>query len=459
MSKVAPILATPVQSGTIHYNAIHPHNYFFHLIRHYSKNDANNYLENKSNTITFAPEMPTKMAALTKQYVLCDGKDIKNDYPNIDKKAFENNYGNIHKAIAKSMLNEKPENDSNDSEWEPLLVDSETDSKSMSFKTPPLFEFDQLSLRFLRGLNWVRYYDGVDMYDKEIHCHYLNDTIIEKDEKTEGNIIHFKDNIYPYAKVAGDVTNIANNIKDIHEVGMYYANTDISLQKEPKHFHLLFATPQNEVNAKTFDNLKNERKMFVGEQNSELPNNASRWKDYVNIANNTSSVNKSFLGTKILKTAGSILLNQDVTKYKERLRKLQNYPISLEGGANTQMHEIGQCVRYGKHQFIFAGVKCMNHRTSCQEFFIRDGYYYFASHSINDPSKSEDNSHEISLKNSSWRLVSSLPRGNKYGKINVFDTNFSEAKFIKNTNEELSLKIDDSLCSPTSNNLIPLMKI
>lgn len=474
VSKVAPILGIPVQSGTIHYNAIPAHNYFFHLLRHYNEKDGRNHLEDNSGTIKFAPEIPTNMAALTKQYVLCDGKNIKDDYPNIDKEVFKNNYGSIHKAIAKSMQSEG--------------------SNDESFNTPRLFEFDQLSLRFIRGLNWIRYYTKKDDNDNDkeismVYDAYKNDNgsiedcpIINRYEniKIEGKTypIHFQDNTYPYKKLDESV-DAANNIKDIHEVGMYYSNTDIALQTERKHFHLSFATPQDEVNIYKTDDLYKEHDIFVGSSENELPKNSTEWKKYVNASDDNISTKVSFLGTKILKTAGSILYNSSSIN-KDRLRKLQNYPISAKGGGITPMHEVAQCVRYGKHIFILVGVKCMNHRTSCQEFNLRDSYYHLASHNISKPASSTDNNDsttendndaETSLSGSKWRLISSLPRGNKYGKINGFNADFSEAKFIKassNTkssknqvreNNILSIKIDDSLCSPTSNNFIPLMKI
>lgn len=401
LTKKAPIMGIPVQSGTIHYNAIPAKHYFFHLIRHYDAINRSKCLEkaSKENIITSAQNgIPNVMNNLIRNYVLCDGKDIKTGYPNISSDEVENKLPtnastetiSLYKAIAKSITK---------------------NNAATTFSTPPLFEFDQLSLRFLRGLNWIK--DGES----------------------------YKNNTKTYVKIYDEKSNPklndrANHAKDINEVGVYYSNSDNDIQKTYKHAHLLFAVAGDEVNYKVnnkvvTDTLFNEKNMFQGLSNSELPSNKSQWADYVNSSSNY------FLGTKMLKTTGSLrLAGSNFSAEKEM--QLQNYPISVRGGSNSYFYIQAQCIRFGKRRLG----KCMNHRTRCQtdNLKVRDGYYHFASC---------DNSA------TGWRFLTSMPRASKYGQIDAIKPIYSTLTDSKDN----SFRIDDSLSSPPAINLIPLMKI
>lgn len=385
----APIMGVPVQSGTIHYNAIPAKHYFFHLIRRYDNSNRTKHLEKSSgNTITDAfVSTPTVMNNLIQNYVLCDGKDIKTGYPNISKSEIEKKFSisETFKAIAASITQNPNAN---------------------TFTTPPLFEMDQLSLRFLRGLNWLR-----------------------TGEKT------FSNNTKTYVKIYDNKGNplkgdFANLKKDINEVGMYYFNSDNAIHKTYKHAHLLFAKPNGEVDGSNLDSLADEKTMFQGNLNSELPTARNEWTTYVN------GDNATFKGTKMLKTVGSMISN-GYTFSNDRIKKLQNYPISALGGCNSYFYAQKACIRFGKRKLG----KCMNSRTRCQgPIQIRDGFYHLASGDTNA---------------TTWRLVSSLPRGTKYGKIDSFEPLYSFSKDSKNN----IFNVDDSLSSPPAINLIPLMKI
>lgn len=144
----APILATGVQSGTIHYNAIPPHHYFFHLKHRESGNSGK-----------WTPDITTQTSAnnIICQYVLCDGKRLStikneedsnhNQYKAIDVATLRKNWSNVHNAIAISTGG----------------ASSNEESSDAYFNTPRLFECNQYSLRFLRGLNWIRTYKITDI--------------------------------------------------------------------------------------------------------------------------------------------------------------------------------------------------------------------------------------------------------------------------------------------------------
>ena len=217
----APIINAFVQSGTIHYNAIPAHRYFYHLKRRLVGQPTKAELGNSS-----------AMNMLCTQYILCDGKEFKESYkqladiPEID-------WTETHEAIAKST------NKKNGS--------GEVDSSA--FKTPPLFELNQYAPRFLRGLNWIR-----------------------NGEKS------FKANTLKYKKIDRN-EDPANHAKDIGEVGTYYANYDADLQRKYEHGHAQFAakTFVGEITS-----LNEEIDIFRGaHSSSEIPTNNEAWEKYI----------------------------------------------------------------------------------------------------------------------------------------------------------------------------------
>lgn len=418
LNKKTPIIGLPVQSGTIHYNAIPARRYLFHLARRYSKSDRNEYVIDQSQTLTDANlTVGSVMNNITRQYVLCDGKNIATDYPAINKHSFENNWSDTHEAIKNSLGGE-----------------------GMNFKTPQLFDCDQLSLRYLRGINWLRTANGtVDgIYDAS---EILNDK-----GRAENKDVRFMPNNSTYLKF--DDGDAANHTKNIWEVGMYRSSTDNKLQRNWKHSHLGFASQTNDevgINPHSVkDTLKDYSEYFKGRSSSTdycpvISGNYRPWKEYVTGWSLTTT--KKFNGTTILPTIGGLCLKGESPDNYEAIR---NYPIARYGGSSSYFLLIGDCLRYGIRH-----IKCLNHRTRITgEYPVRDGGYAIASYkNFGDGERG-------------WRLITSLPERNKYDIINP-ETSESTHRIYRESpaGEPQIAKIDDNNSFPSSMNFIPLMKI
>ena len=436
LARKAPIIGIGVQPGTIHYNAIPAHRYFFHLVRHYEIDKMDSYLTDDSNTITPANRgLSTSISNIINQYVLCDGKNINDDkvdnYPAIDKKSFELNWSDTHDAVRNSIMG--------------------STSEGKTFRTPPLFDCDQLSLRFIRGLNWLRTSDNpntgevlnTSIYDSSTNI--LNDKGCAKDKE-----VYFIDNDKKYLKIKANPADVANHTKNISQVGLHLASTDNALQRNWKHTHLGFgATTNGEVNLNPnvadADTLNEYRNYFAGHSKTDdycpVKNNStdySAWKTYVTSWNSGTSTGGKFAGTTILPTIGG--LNKkglSISGYEY----LRNYPIIKMGGSSSYWWNIDGCLRFGKRKVG----KCMNHRTRTHGIAkIRDGKYTLAS----------------ALSGKSWRFVTSLPEVNKYDDITSPLNKKTRVTYHESTTDGTGVReIDDNLPSPPAVNFIPLMKI
>ena len=429
LNKKAPIIGVGVQSGTIHYNAIPAHRYFFHLSRYYDKDSLEKYLYDISGTITSANKsLSTSVSNIVKEYVLCDGKNIDTDYPAIDKHSFEKNWSDTHTAIRNSIM---PEG-----------------TLSNSFRTPPLFDCDQLSLRFIRGLNWLRSTDET-VTSKSI---YNTTTSILNDKgQKENSKVYFANNDKKYIKIRENVDDVANHSKNISEVGLHYASIDNALQRNWKHSHLGFgATTNGEVNLNPNvegDTLKNYRKYFAGYTAGDSDycpveddkTDYKPWENYVRSWNiSPANSGAKFAGTTILPTIGGLKQKGVII---DGYKYLRNYPIIRIGGSSSYWWAIDGCLRFGTRN----AWKCMNHRTRTHgEAKIRDGKYILAS----------------AMPGKSWRFITSLPEVNKYDDIDFTLNNKSRVTYHKSPINSSGIReIDDNLPSPSAVNFIPLMKI
>lgn len=424
----SPIVGMPVPSGSIHYNAIPARNYFFHLARH-SKNLNKVKAINGSKGLTYANlTAGGTMNNLLTEYALCDGKEIykesasgelSSQYPNIDVKSVQTNWTDIH-----NMMN------------------TGTDGKKI-WSSPALFELDQLSMRYLRGLNWLRGYEAtadgktkVVLYDKN--------TILEKSgsDRSNSSRLTFINNSVTYESVKdAGLNDLANHPKNISKVGNYYISYDNLAFKRYKHAHLLFTSAKSgmsnsidKVNSTILDISKGKNKKY----------NPGNWNTYVTNTSNTAV----YYDTKMMRTVGDLLygkatgaLGSSISlkigslSESESIRIIQDWPISADGGSNKYFHGVLSCIRYGKKRLG----KCMNSRTRCgSEIKIRDSRYTFAS--------------SISGKN--WRFLTSLPIQNKFGKKTGTSIKLSTANYNGTT-----IKLDDTLPAPPSINFIPLIKI
>lgn len=427
--KNSPIVGTPVPSGSIHYNAIPPRNYFFHLARHSENLDKVKKI-NDSKGLTYANlTAGGTMNNLLTEYVLCDGKEIYNettsgattDYPNVNTKSFKTNWSSIHDKMS---------------------IKTSSGKKLVS---PALFELDQLSMRYLRGLNWLRRYEENSTIGMTTYRIYPKNTIFEKtgsDNPNSNHKLSFVSNGFPYL-ITEDTnkSDLANHIKDISVVGNYYANYDTLAFKRYKHAHLLFTSKKSELTKSDETDSSVLSTIAKGKNDAYNP---TGWYDYITNTSNSAT----FQGTKMMRTVGNILhgkadghlgssysIKLNNLSEADSIRILQDWPISVDGGSNKYFHSVLSCIRYGKKRLG----KCMNSRTRCGTTIrIRDSRYTFAS------SKSD----------TSWRFLTSLPIQNKFGKKTGTSLSLSKANY-NGTN----IKLDDTLPAPPSINFIPLIKL
>lgn len=389
----APITGVGVQPLTIHYNAIPARRYFFHLERRRKARGIS-----VSRSVTSANlSIKGVMNNITMEYALCDGKTIYNEntkysaYP-IDINAYKLNLTGLHKKLLSSG---------------PIM-------------SPPLFEIDQLNLRYLRGLNWLRNnYNGNTPISTTTKHNFSNNT-----------------KVYKYPGVTSH-SDLSNHIKDVNQVGMHYANYDNTTSRKWKHAHFVFAKPNSEnpevPSANSTEQAPDTLKHIVNE--AATPNKAE-WTNY------RSNFKSSFGNRYMMRTLGyknDAILDNNGNPDNDKLRIMQDCPVSSMGGDNRYYHYALSCYKFGKRK---VGV-CMNHRVRCGTgFYMRDAKYSLASCVDSD--------------SVFWRFTSSLPIQNKYGaKGSVITTPvYSSVKY-----ESVSLNLDDSLPSPPSINFIPLIKI
>lgn len=232
----APLVGQGVPEGTIAYNAIAPHRYFFHLMRQEARNlyDETNDTSRMSaalrgyiadGKISMArPAEPGFSAEIVKEYALCDGKAITYD----NYKALSTKNANIYQT-------NKRGNAVRDTDGKPLAatltgaLEAVKISNDGVLKTPCLLDMGSNAMRYLRGLNWVSSI-GVDSAISP-----------ERDYRED----MFTDNNYQIQVVEGtDVGAVKKNLKD---VGSYRCMYDFKIRNE-KHFHYCFSNqPGNPV--------------------------------------------------------------------------------------------------------------------------------------------------------------------------------------------------------------------
>lgn len=200
VDKNAHIVGLGVQSGTIHYSAIPPKNYFFQIFRRYSESNKKKYAYNNviGNFTNAKLDSTSTMSVLAKEYALCDGKILKGEnniteYPHINinspsykEEGEENIFGALYSGLGSSM----------------------NASSNTTIRTPALFSTSQYGLRFLRGLDWSRNNNNVlrpGTYSQAA-LHYAN-----------YNYNSFKDSHYHYAFSDDNLTG-ENELDDISGV-------------------------------------------------------------------------------------------------------------------------------------------------------------------------------------------------------------------------------------------------
>lgn len=464
----APLLGIPVQSGLIFYNAIPARRFLFHTLRRYENlaenedialNDGSQLTKNILNDFITASNGSSSlfMHNLTTEYALCDGKRIKEingekaitDYPAINKLSSnwknwkgvqsDNNASNVYDAMALSMPSQDSEN------------------KLNILRTPRLFEMDQLSLRYLRGLNWQR----VAKYNKVVDDELLDteedfwpynqeEMVIESDgtyiindwynedknirPEIEGDINYtFIHNKLKHQLPDTDLDDEANIIKDIHKVGIYYANYDYKLAYAHRHIHQLVV---NEDLLKNYDTLYKARNYYMNGTKTNLPGENdeeinNKWKSYVKLE----AGSESFLSTYVMRSMQAV---EDIDL--KTLKEIQDLPISYRGGTTSSLRRVVSGYKGARAKLG----RCTGNYEKRKIFYLSDGGYELTTFQSRKDGTKEG-----------WRFLSSLPAGiNKYGKWSTNEIIYATANY-----NGTEIKIDDGLPNPPAINLLPLMKI
>ena len=439
----APLVGLPVQTGSIIYNAMPLRRYLFHMLRYYDKTSLTNSTSSGSSSLITqsTPATKTIVGNLITEFVLCDGKRIKyingsssgTDYPHINKDS-------------SSWKNWTGKNGTSKSIYDAMCASMSTSTTIL--KSPPLFEFNQLSLRYLRGLNWVRtcnnnskgYYFDNRRDIVESDGTFASQTLLNPISGASGSLSSpsytFSNNRFKYIIDGLSKTNSANIVKDICKVGMYYTSYDYKIRNTHRHVHQILADKDKLVDG---DTLYQTYPFYYGETyNTDgdiiydpdgLPTNQYNWKNYVNLGATT------FNGTYVMRSIQKI---NGITD-KTLIRNIQDLPVAIKGGTTSLYRKTRGSYQAGQDTIM----GCHNHKHHPRWAAICDGGYGLAP--VNS-----------TISNQIWRLISSLPIKNKYG---AYNDKFDNTTYSKVYYENTTINIDDNLPYPPSINLIPLIKI
>lgn len=235
-TKKAPLLGGGVAAGTISYHAMPFHRYAFHILRQELANkkdegkvtgNLGTWSDNEHNYITpINKKQDGFVNNLTKEYILCDGKEIT--YANYPYMNTENpnlfsvsNNGITDRNNGVPVAKYSWEGDTGSAYNAIKQSNADKNGKTNKLKTPNLLAADINAMRYIRGLNW-----------KEQNNLGLNSAIVS--DTANPNYVA---NNTKYEIVKNSTWGQSS--KNIWSVGNYRTGIDFRLRKS-KHCHLLF---------------------------------------------------------------------------------------------------------------------------------------------------------------------------------------------------------------------------
>lgn len=268
----APLLARGVQDGLIMYHAMPFNRYWFHRCRQVLTNmefSGSNWLDidpnekNELNTaktnklITAASKATlTPHHSLVKDYLLCNGKEVSvANFPNINLK--NDKFFDISQKGSYATKNTTT-NKYNIRTQKLGTTHYAVFNSLSSKKLPDLFNFENLSPRFIRGLNFSFSKDQDD--DAEENSYIISDEV-NFDTKN-----HRVDNLWESSSTyimgyceddkdctiqkIGDVFGKHSKFfpKEITNVSKLYNSSSDYLDRKWKHYHLLFSVDSSDRN-------------------------------------------------------------------------------------------------------------------------------------------------------------------------------------------------------------------
>lgn len=254
----APLLARGVQDGLIMYHAMPFNRYWFHRCRQVLSNmeisgsawaDIHSDEKNELNTakskklITAASKATlTSHHSLVKDYLLCNGKEINvTNFPNINLK--NDKFFNISQkgAYAEQSSNKYKVR------TQELGTTHYAVFNSLFKKLPDLFNFENLSPRFIRGLNFS--------FNKG--SSYIISGEVKFGDGTQNRVDTLADSSSTYMMGYCGTTELTQNTdvfgktskffpKEITEVSRLYNSSYDYLDRKWKHYHLLFSVDSSD---------------------------------------------------------------------------------------------------------------------------------------------------------------------------------------------------------------------
>lgn len=236
VTDTSPIIGTPVPEGGVFYTAMPINRFLFHCMRSEIRNMIDETNSNNSITSTYRTYVnngwvtPAKSAEkgwqsqLVRGYALCDGKVINYD----NYKALSTRNGNIYQLDNKGNTVRNASGKPQLATPTGVMAAVKLSNAKGQLETPSLLAFDNIAMRYMRGLNWISDV-GVD---RPVNMN------------TDIKAGMFKDNNYDIEVIPG--SGMASVKKNLKETGAYRIMYDFKIRNQ-QHTHYCFASTSGEA--------------------------------------------------------------------------------------------------------------------------------------------------------------------------------------------------------------------
>ena len=530
----APLLARGVQDGLIMYHAMPFNRYWFHRCRQVLSNmkisgsswaDINTYEKNELNTaksnklITAASKATlTPHHSLVKDYLLCNGKEVNvTNFPNINLK--NDKFFDIEqKGAYAEQSNNKYKVRSQTSGTTHYAV-----FESLSKKLPDLFNFENLSPRFIRGLNFSFNKGSSYIISDEVKFDTLQHRVDTLAASSSTYIMGYcgTTELTQNTDVFGKSSKFFP--KEITEVSRLYNSSYDYLDRKWKHYHLLFSVDSSDRNgtnqvviARSLHH-NNGKYGREGLESNILFKNVSSdgtlgkdWIDYCSYNESGKHTESYFLNFQPIPTVGLFYdskvdnyynyndnnnnfsnfyyydaegtlhkFNTDSEKEKQQKIKLNEaegiWPISVAGKASFSMQhrhawirkrrhgtdqEFGELFKHDVSKYYLHGIPI---QTENQTYSPAAGYLWRTMTSLPLTNCEKLGCGDLKNYNSNVNRDEILPNDPDYYTYHNVTDQWRETKSIKKDNNypgpSTEIKTTDDSPYPSHINLLPLIKL
>lgn len=403
----APLLARGVQDGLIMYHAMPFNRYWFHRCRQVLSNmevsgsgwaDIHSDEKNELNTakskklITAASKATlTPHHSLVKDYLLCNGKEVNvTNFPNINLK--NDKFFNIsQKGAYAEQSNNKYKVRSQVSGTTHYAVFNSLSSK----KLPDLFNFQNLSPRFIRGLNFS--FNKGSSYIISNEVKFETGTQHRVDTLAESSNNHIMG--YCGTSELTQMTDVFGNSskffpKEITEVSRLYNSSYDYLDRKWKHYHLLFSvdsSDRNGTNQVIIAESKYHNYGKYGREDLDLnPKTRLRidWDSIIKDVENTVQIQKQIQKSDVLfrNVSSDGMLGQDWIDYCSSKNHTESYFLNFQ-----PIPTVG---------LFYNSVVDINKANNGRKYDFSNFYYYDAEGKLHKINTSKGDQQKIKLNES-----------------------------------------------------------